>query len=44
VRRFGQKKVFFPFFGGKGGSNQTNTPYWGGEESSKEASDHISQR
>ena len=39
-----EKKEFFPFFGGKGGSDQSNTPYRGGEESYKEAFAQISKR
>ena len=31
-------------FGGKGGSDQTNTPLRGSEESSKEAHDQITER
>ena len=39
-----ERKKFFPFLGGKGGSDQINTPLRGGEESSKEASEKISKR
>ena len=36
-----KKKKFFPFLGGKGGSDQTDTPYKGGRESCKEAWDQF---
>ena len=37
------KKKLTPFFGGKGGSDQTDNTLRGGEESSKETLDQISE-
>ena len=36
-----KKNKFFPFFGAKGGSNQTDTSLWRGTESPKETIDKL---